>query len=135
MVPPRPFYVASLRRFVRNSFAFLAMRHVIQWAKIFLSHATAQRRNVKSKSQSTRFAINLSLPSPCDNFAGRICHPVCKVLCHDGMLKPCTKHPGRITNPAPLGIALALQVYCWVVISISRFVVSQPQLAPMSIIK
>ena len=48
------FYVASLRRCVRPSFAFLAMRHVIQWAKIF-SHATAQR---KSKAESTRATIN-----------------------------------------------------------------------------
>ena len=39
----------TLRRCVTHSFAFLAMRHVIQWAKVFLSHATAQRRNVKAQ--------------------------------------------------------------------------------------
>ncbi len=37
--------VASLRRCVKHSFAFLAMRHVIQWAKVFLSHATTQRKS------------------------------------------------------------------------------------------
>jgi len=36
------FYVASLRRCVRPSFAFLTMRHVIHWAKIF---CLTQRRN------------------------------------------------------------------------------------------
>ena len=35
-------YVASLRRCVRPSFAFLAMRHVIKWAKIF---CLTQRRS------------------------------------------------------------------------------------------
>ncbi len=40
------FYVASLRRCVKPSFAFLAMRHAIQWAKIFFvsrNGATTQR--------------------------------------------------------------------------------------------
>ena len=57
------FYVASLRRCVKPSFAFLAMRHAIQWAKIFLSHTTAQRRNVKSKAKSTW--TGLQIPSGC----------------------------------------------------------------------
>ena len=42
------FYVASLRRCVRPSFSFLTMLHVHSMGKYFLSHATAQRRNVKS---------------------------------------------------------------------------------------
>ena len=37
------FYVASLRRCVKPSFTFLAVRHVHSKDKDFLSHATTQR--------------------------------------------------------------------------------------------
>ena len=42
ITPHLRFYVASLRHCLRPSFAFIAIRHVIQWAKIF---CLTQRRN------------------------------------------------------------------------------------------
>jgi len=50
------FYVASLRRCVKPSFAFLAMRHVHLMGEDFFSRngATTQR---KSKAESTRPTI------------------------------------------------------------------------------